>query len=56
MEERGQPQNQISSGLGHHRDRVSQHVFVAMDRILLQAERWQFGDDLVGEAGVNQMP
>ena len=53
VEQRGQPEGEVSSGLGHHRDGVGQHVFVAVDRILLQAERGQFGNDLVGEAGVN---
>ena len=46
----------VRAGLGHHGDRVGQHVLVAVDRILLEAHRRQLGEELVGQTGVDDEP
>ncbi len=56
MEECGQAQDQIGSRLGRDGNGVRQHVLVLMDRILLESERRQFGDDLLGFARIDQGP
>ena len=42
--------------LGHHRDRVGEHVLVAVDRVLLHPHGRQLGQDDVGDAGVDEEP
>ena len=42
--------------LGHDRDRVGEHVLVAVDRVLLDPHGRQLGQDDVGEAGVDEEP
>ena len=39
-----------------HRDRVAQHVLVAVDRVVLESERRQLGQEVLGETGVDAEP
>ncbi len=39
-----------------HRDGVPQHVLVPVDRVLLQGQGWQLGQELGGQAGVDGQP
>ena len=56
VEQGGEPEPQRRLGLGGDRDRVGQHVLVAVDRVLLEPERGQFGHDLVGQRRVDEAP
>ena len=56
MEQPGDPKLHVGSRLGfrgdqlvHHCEGVAVHVLVPVDRILLQPERRQLGEELVGE-------
>ena len=37
-------------------DRVGEHVLVAVDRVLLEPQRRQLGQELLGEPGVDEEP
>ena len=37
-------------------DRVAEHVLVAVDRVVLEAQRRQLGQEVLGEAGVDEEP
>ena len=39
-----------------HGDGVAEHVLVAVDRIVLEAQRRQLGQEVLGEAGVDEEP
>ena len=56
VEEGGQAQDLVGTGLLDHRDGVGQDVLVAVDGVLLEGEAGQLGQELVGQAGVDQEP
>jgi hypothetical protein len=56
MEQRREADPQLRPGLGHHGDGVAEHVLVAVDRVLFQPQGGQLGNELVGLAGVDQLP
>ena len=56
MEQRGQPHHQVVGRLGHHGNRVREHILVTMYRILLHLERGQLRHDLPHPAAVDTRP
>ena len=56
VEERGQPEDLVGGRVLDDGDRVRQHVLVAMDRVLLQRQSRQLGQELVGQSGLDQEP
>ena len=56
VEQRRQAQDALGLALLDHRDGVGQHVLVAVDRVLLERQGRQLGQELLGQAGVDQEP
>jgi len=56
VEKRSQPHMQISRRLTHHDDRVIQHVFVAMNRVLLHLQVAELRHEFVHEPRVDSSP
>ena len=56
VEERGEAHRQLRARLGHHGDRVGQDVLVVVDRVLLEGQAGQFGEELVGQPRPHQEP
>ena len=57
VEQRGQPHDRAAGrGLGDHRDRVGQHVLVAVDRVLLDPHGGQLGEETSATPGVDEEP
>ena len=56
VEQRRQAQDAIGLGAFDDGDGVSQHVLVAVDGILLEAESRQLGQELVGQARLDEEP
>ena len=56
VEEGGQSEQPVGAGLVHHGQGVGQHVLVPVDRILLEGEPGQLGEELVGQAGAHHEP
>ena len=58
VEQRGQARRLAVAAtvVGHHRDGVGQDVLVAVDRVLLEAHGGQLGQELLGQAGLDQEP
>ncbi len=61
MVQRRQPRDsQITRHLGlnvlNDGERMGQNVLVTMNRILLQRQRRQFGEELIGEPGLDREP
>jgi hypothetical protein len=56
MEQSSETQQSIGAGLVHHGDRVGEHVLVPVDRVLLEGQRRQLGQELAGEPGLAQEP
>ena len=48
VEQRSEPECEIGTCLGGHRDRVGEHIFVAVDRVLFEFEGGQLGNHEVG--------
>ena len=50
VEQGGQTQQPVRARLVHHGQRVGQDVLVAVDGVLLEGERRELGEELVGQA------
>ena len=56
VEQRGEPEVEGRRDLLDNGDRVSQHVLVVMQRVLLEGQRRQFRQEMVGQSGLDQFP
>ena len=62
MQQRGHAQDQVGvvgvegGGVLDHRDRVAQHVLVALHRVLGKRQRRQLGQELLGQPGLDHDP
>ena len=56
VEERGQAEQPVLRGLVDDGQGVGQHVLVPVDRVLLERQARQLGQELVGQAGAHDEP
>ena len=56
VEEGGEAQEPVRSGLVDHRQGVGEHVFVSVDWVLFEGEAGQFGQEVSGQAGAHDEP
>jgi hypothetical protein len=50
------PHDPLGPRVLDHGDRVGEHVLVGVDRVLLEGEGGQLGEELLGQAGAHQEP
>ena len=54
VQEGRQPEHEVRLAPHHHRQRVPEHVLVALDGVLLHPQRGELGEELVGQPGLHE--